>query len=916
MQKRINFAIGVLLVLVATCLGDVIITENFDHSGLLPTGWTTESHASRGIPWHTVQDAGDDWSLSAGHTQYGNTDDEWLITPVFDLTGWADVELWFYQTYIHHLSSATLRYSDNAGVSWNPMAIWNVGTAGLVEFDVSVWADELSTVRFLFIFSGEFLSDGAGWNLDDFQLLGTPTYDDQPPIAFDPIPEQPMDGHWSSLTGSIGCIFTDPSGVDASTLQVRLDADGDGYYNDSDEDWFDVSGFNDADTVNFIVEVTYLEILPDMAFEFRAQDISSTNSLYGYSGYSNQEGIVDDWSLTIFFDSFAPIFSAPVPTGQPEPAWVDNRLVEVGCCVWDSTGMVDASTLALRLDLNSDLDYNDAGEEWLTLTSYSDSEYIYVDETVTFPTDGEFHVEFQATDIEGNGPAFSMYNVGIFDDILVRIDTTPPAAPYLMVESATYFSVTLMFSPTNDLTFSRYEVYVSTDSLVDATDRLWTDTDDPALGERSTYSTTVHGMEFGLPCWFGMRVIDGLNHTGAWSNTVLSSTEGSPLEEVADLAIAVIAGGVELTWTPPEVDVSGNTPVFIEGYDIHTSIDPFFTPTIETKIVTVAGNNYTHLLELSGDIQGYYRVVTLGNGITIPVPEGFTFIPAGIFMMGSMNGNGNEQPVHQVTITHNFYLGTYEVTNQKYLEAVQWAYDNGYVIATNNTVQAFEEELLDLDDEDCEISFSNGVFSLEMGTHDLGSYGPGHAYPSGYDPADHPVKEVSWFGAVCYCDWLSMMEGLEPFYNGDWSAETDHNPYEAEGYTLPTEAEWEYAASYNDAGAYPWGDESPTECVHANFSYCLGWTAQVGSYPMGNNQLGLQNMSGNVCEWVGDWSNWDYYDYSPGVDPLGPVDGYERILRGGDWSGTVFHMRCASRYWGYPYHTYYHIGFRVCRSEF
>ncbi|MCK4414550.1 MAG: SUMF1/EgtB/PvdO family nonheme iron enzyme [Candidatus Eisenbacteria sp.] len=128
------------------------------------------------------------------------------------------------------------------------------------------------------------------------------------------------------------------------------------------------------------------------------------------------------------------------------------------------------------------------------------------------------------------------------------------------------------------------------------------------------------------------------------------------------------------------------------------------------------------------------------------------------------------------------------------------------------------------------------------------------AYPDGYDPADHPVKVVNWFGAARYCDWLSLQAGLPRAYehSGDWSC-NGGDTYGAEGYRLPTDAEWEYAAQYEGERIYPWGDEAPN-CSRVNFDdTCVGWTSPVRSYPDAPEALALSDMAGNVWDWCDDW---------------------------------------------------------------
>jgi len=281
-------------------------------------------------------------------------------------------------------------------------------------------------------------------------------------------------------------------------------------------------------------------------------------------------------------------------------------------------------------------------------------------------------------------------------------------------------------------------------------------------------------------------------------------------------------------------------------------------------------------------------------------------VPAGVFIMGDGLAYCGEQE-HPVALTRSFYLGQHEVTNQEYLEAVQWAYDHGYVTATAASVRdnldGSIEELLDLDSGYSEIAFSGGVFSLRDAGH-------------GVNP-EHPVKEVTWYGAVRYCDWLSLQAGLPRAYQhtGNWAC-NGGDPYGAQGYRLPTDAEWEYAAQWDDERIYPWGNEGP-DCSRANFhpstGYCVGWTSPVGSYPNAPAALGLSDMAGNVWEWCNDWHVCNLGTV-PVTDPTGPGSGTYRVLRGGSWHDNVNYLRCANRYGYYPYYSNILIGFRAART--
>jgi formylglycine-generating enzyme required for sulfatase activity len=292
-------------------------------------------------------------------------------------------------------------------------------------------------------------------------------------------------------------------------------------------------------------------------------------------------------------------------------------------------------------------------------------------------------------------------------------------------------------------------------------------------------------------------------------------------------------------------------------------------------------------------------------------------VPSGSFDMGDASGgcvgNGN-----WVTLTRDFYLGRCEVTNQEYMEALQWAYDQGYVTAdvalVSDNMEGSNLTLLELEADDSEIQFDGaGQFYLRESPSSFAQ----NAYPDGYDPAIHPVKGVTWYGAAAYCDWLSLQAGLPRAYDhsGDWSCNGE-DPYGAEGYRLPTDAEWEYAARYGHGDDYPWGPEDP-DCSRANFEYytgyCVGWTSPVGSYPAGNSVLGMSDLAGNVSEWCNDRFVCDIGD-DPLTDPVGPPSGYGRLVRGGFWGDVETSVSSMARNEEEPDLTAGGLGFRVART--
>ena len=262
--------------------------------------------------------------------------------------------------------------------------------------------------------------------------------------------------------------------------------------------------------------------------------------------------------------------------------------------------------------------------------------------------------------------------------------------------------------------------------------------------------------------------------------------------------------------------------------------------------------------------------------------QGMSFVRlcGGSFDMGCTEGQsncgGNEFPVHEVSLTHHFWISDTEVTQG------QWE----SVMASNPS------------------TFSS-----------CGS--------------NCPIESINWFEALAFANAVSVAEGLTECYtlsdcNNNAAGEdmecgtvTVNSPsgavHDCEGYRLPTEAEWEFAARGGGDLLYS-GSDSPEEVAWFNET-SSGQTHEVASPPLAPNAYGLYDMSGNVWEWIWDWYLWDYYETAdPISDPEGPETGARRCSRGGAWFFQAHFARPAGRYDFEPGIRLYVLGFRVVRT--
>ena len=177
------------------------------------------------------------------------------------------------------------------------------------------------------------------------------------------------------------------------------------------------------------------------------------------------------------------------------------------------------------------------------------------------------------------------------------------------------------------------------------------------------------------------------------------------------------------------------------------------------------------------------------------------------------------------------------------------------------------------------------------------------ANPSHFKGANRPVECVSWFDCVAFCNKLSEREGLDPVYTIIGNDVTCN--WDADGYRLPTDSEWEYSARANQDFEYA-GSNNVDE-VALCYENSDGETHPVGQKK--SNGFGLYDMSGNVWEWV-----WDRFgDYSSGsqTDPTGPDQDSSRVRRGGSWCSGAGCTRVSYRHFYAPTRRYYDLGFRL-----
>lgn len=411
--------------------------------------------------------------------------------------------------------------------------------------------------------------------------------------------------------------------------------------------------------------------------------------------------------------------------------------------------------------------------------------------------------------------------------------------------------------------------------------------DDSTKSSKYTVKTEGTGI---VTVWWGARDDDGIFSFDTFTVDFVNRKPGQPrLTAPKDYL-----GWVNYNW----INNKGTLPLTMSAYDPDSLEDTLTFSLLTGTQADTLFDVYTgtdtifNLRNVGLSERVYYRLIVrdvcgdsavssgsfLSPDSSLP-PEGMVYITGGTFLMGSLDGEDNEKPVHRVTLS-DFLMGATEVTEQQFTDLM---------LSTYGTPEYYHDPCF---------TYMFGASGVE-------------------DPI--PASDVSWYEAVLYCNALTKANGSsDTVYSysspllEDITVDLSKN-----GYRLPTEAQWEYACHAGTTSEYFWEGEGKVgdyAWYQANSSYnckdadlnpydCAFRLNDVGTKEP--NAFGLYDMIGSVLEWCNDW--YGMYEYGEQTDPQGPESGVYKVTRGGHFmslcsSNWGCELRSSNRYTGYHFY--------------
>ena len=402
-----------------------------------------------------------------------------------------------------------------------------------------------------------------------------------------------------------------------------------------------------------------------------------------------------------------------------------------------------------------------------------------------------------------------------------------------------------------------------------------------------------------------------------------------------------ISTTVGLHWSPVAGAASYEARYRPLGADEWVSVPSTSEPFVPVPVALPQGQEFEWQVRARNEAG---RIFSWSDAATFTVDdlriEFATVIEAGgqaSFRRGYESGSRDETPVRDITLTRPFEMTVHPLTNAQVARIVNYALDRGLASADAAGVYLTPERIVPL------IGLAEMDYGQQLGL----AYRDGSVVVErGYE--NHPAVGITWHGAIQIASFFSFAEGRTPAYDGtgsEWNRGAD-------GYRLPTEAEWEYAARGDTSRLYPWGSDlsgrvanyyrsfDPYEDVNEPFTGSGGPTTPVGFFSgravagfqtvNDASPFGIRDLLGNVWEWCWDRYDPEYYASSPDINPDGPeksnfrtgeavvlavsLDPNQRVVRGTAWNSRAPDVRLTNRGRYTELGRSYSIGVRLVRQ--